>query len=203
MSTRVTGSSGPGTQIPTRSSANLPVVEESDASNEVLALYADYRTRFGRPDIPGILKCFATHPPLLESMMHIAETLLFTDGHLLRRHKEMIATLISSLNSCPYCADSHGSFLRAQGGSPELLCALQSNSLDSSCLTPAEKALLQFATRINDDSHSITRATIETALQAGWTEEQLTETVHIASLFATFNRVANSFGLSSPQQRSL
>jgi alkylhydroperoxidase family enzyme len=75
--------------------------------------------------------------------------------------------------------------------------------LDSSCLTSAEKALLQFATRINDDSHSITRATIETALQAGWTEEQLTETVHIASLFATFNRVANSFGLSSPQQRSL
>jgi uncharacterized peroxidase-related enzyme len=202
MSTGVTGNSATGAQITTRSSANLPVIEESEAGNEVLALYAEYRTRFGRPDIPAILKCFATHPPLLESMMHIAETLLFTDGHLPRRHKEMIATLISSLNSCPYCTDSHGSFLRAQGGSPELLCALQSNSLDACCLTAAEKALLQFAIRINDDSHSITRATIETVMQAGWTEPQLAETVHIASLFATFNRVANSFGLSSPQQRS-
>jgi alkylhydroperoxidase family enzyme len=74
--------------------------------------------------------------------------------------------------------------------------------LDACCLTAAEKALLQFAIRINDDSHSITRATIETVMQAGWTEPQLAETVHIASLFATFNRVANSFGLSSPQQRS-
>jgi uncharacterized peroxidase-related enzyme len=203
MSTGDTGDSGTGTQIPTRSSANLPVIEESDADNEVQALYAEYRARFGRPDIPGILKCFATHPPLLEGMMHIAETLLFADGHLLRRHKEMIATLISSQNRCPYCADSHGSFLLALGGSPELLCALQSSSLDSSCITPAEKALLQFATTINDDSHSITRATIETVQQAGWTEAQLTEAVHIASLFATFNCVANSFGLSSPQRRSL
>jgi uncharacterized peroxidase-related enzyme len=192
-----------GTQVLSPSSANLPVVEEGEASSEVLALYADFRTRFDRPDVPGILKCFATHPPLLKSMMDIAEALLFADGQLLRRHKEMIATLTSLQNNCAYCADSHGSFLRAQGGSAELLCALQAGSLDSSCLTPAEQALLRFAEKINADSRSITRTDIETTMRAGWTEAQIAEAVHIAALFAAFNRVVNAFGLPSPNSGTL
>jgi len=48
-------------------SANLGVVEESAAAGEVAALDDHFRTNFGRPDVPGILKCFATHPPLLET----------------------------------------------------------------------------------------------------------------------------------------
>jgi len=192
-----------GTQVLLPSPANLPVIEESGASSEVLALYADYRARFGRSDVPGILKCFATHPPLLKSMMDIAQSLLFVDGHLLRRHKEMIATLISSQNNCAYCADSHGSSLRALGGSAELLCALGAGSIDAHCLTPAERALLEFAVKINADSQSITRTDIETTMRGGWTEAQLAEAIHIAALFATFNRVVNAFGLPSPHAGTL
>ena len=91
------------------SSRNLPVVEEWKADAEVATMYERYRAHFGRPHVPGILKCFATHPPLLRSMMELAEKMLFMDGDLTRRHKEMIATLVSAQNACPYCADSHGS----------------------------------------------------------------------------------------------
>src|SRR6185437_14890459 len=75
-------------------STTLPVVEETGASGEVAALYQHFRTHFGRPDVPGILKCFATHPPLLRHMMDLAETLIFAEGALTRRQKEMIATLV-------------------------------------------------------------------------------------------------------------
>jgi uncharacterized peroxidase-related enzyme len=192
-----------GSERTAPSSTNLQIVEERAASAEVRALYEQYRARFGRPDIPGILKCFATHPPLLKSMMDIAETLLFADGLLLRRQKEMIATLISSRNGCPYCADSHGTFLRALGGSDEVFCALQTGALDSASLSRAEQALLRFALQVNEDSQSITRADIETTMQGGWTEAQVAEAVHIAALFATFNRVANAFGLPSPYPGNL
>src|ERR1035438_2208726 len=80
--------------------ANLPLIEESEATGEVAALYDHFRTHFGRPDVPPILKCFATHPPLLRHMMDLAEDLIFGDGALGRKHKEMIATLVSTLNSC-------------------------------------------------------------------------------------------------------
>ena len=135
--------------------------------------------------------------------MELAETLLFADGLLLRRHKEMIATLVSSRNECPYCADSHGSFLRAMGSSDEVLCALQTGALDSASLSPAEQGLLRFVLLVNENSQSITRAAIETTMEAGWTEAQVAEAVHVAALFATFNRVVNAFGLPSPYPGTL
>jgi uncharacterized peroxidase-related enzyme len=180
---------------------NLTVVEENTAGEEVLALYQDFRSRFGRSDLPGIVKCFATNPPVLKSMINLAAEFLFVDGHLSRRHKEMIATLVSSQNGCAYCAGSHGNLLLAQGGSTQVLCALETGAVDSTCFSEAEKILLRFALRVNSDSRSMTRADVEKAMQAGWTETQLAETVHLAAFFAAFNRIANAFGLPAPKLR--
>jgi uncharacterized peroxidase-related enzyme len=179
------------------SAANLPAVEESQATGEIARLYDQFRSRFGRQDVPGILKCFVTHPPLLQAMMDIAASLLFADGQLVRREKEMLATFVSFQNSCPYCADSHGYFFRVHGGDATTLGAIQQNHLSSPSLTNAEQALLQFAEKVNRSSHWITRADVETLIQSGWTEPQIAEAVHIIALFATFNRVANAFGLPS------
>ncbi len=178
-------------------STHLPVVEEEEARGEVADLYQHFRTHFGRPDVPGILKCFATHPPLLRHMMDLSASLIFADGHLGRRHKEMIATLVSSRNACAYCADSHGYFLRVHGGSPEALRAIQQDDLLSPSLTAAEQALLGFARKVNESSHAIASADLEGLRNAGWSEQQIAEAIHVAALFATFNRVANAFGLQS------
>ena len=182
---------------PSSSSTNLPVVEEDNASDEVAALYDHFRSHFGRPDVPGILKCFATHPPLLKHMMDLSGSLIFSDGHLSRRHKEMIATLLSLQNACAYCADSHSFALRMNGGSAEELCAIQQNDLLSPALTSAEQALLAFVAKVNKSSHEITRGDIGALHQDGWNDLEIAETIHVAALFATFNRVVNAFGLPS------
>ncbi len=58
----------------------IPIVEEDAATGAVAEAYADYRARFGREQVPGILKCFATHPPLLEQMLALASNFLY-DGY--------------------------------------------------------------------------------------------------------------------------
>ena len=176
-------------------STNLPVVEEADASESVAALYDHFKSHFGRPDVPGILKCFATHPPLLEHMMALSESLIFSEGFLTRRHKEMIATLVSSRNDCAYCADGHGFMLRMNGGSAETLSAIQENKLRSPSLSEAEQALLAFVEKINGNSQAIGPADILSIREAGWDDAQIAEAIHVAALFATFNRVVNAFGL--------
>jgi len=180
------------------SSANLPLVDERTASEEIRALFAQYRERFGRDDLPGIALCFATNAALLKGMLEIAEKFVFGESLLSRKHKEMIATYVSQQNACPYCAYSHGVALVGQGGSPEMICALQEGDLNSQLLTGAELALLKFAGKVNTDSATVCRADVEQAMSAGWTEAQLTEAVHIAALFAAFNRIANGFGLLTP-----
>lgn len=185
------------------SSTNLPLVEEHSAPEEVRALFGKYREIFGRNDLPGIVLCFATHAPMLRGMLEIAAGLLFVDGNLTRRQKEMIAIFISIQNACPYCADSHSHLFRAEGGSAELLCALRNAEPDSPHLTPAEQELLRLCFRVNGDSHSVSPADMERAGKAGWSEAQMAEAVHITALFAAFNRIANAFGLSSPYPNGL
>jgi uncharacterized peroxidase-related enzyme len=177
--------------------ANLPVVSEDNASPVVADLYAQFRKEFGREKVPGILQCFATHPPLLEHMMGLAQTMLFVDGALDRRHKEMISAFVSAQNQCAYCADSHGYSFRAQGGSEEALRAVMECRLESEAITSAQKVLLDFVRKITQDSQAICAADIEALRAAGWSDLQIAEAVHVTALFACFNRVVNAFGLPS------
>ena len=180
------------------SSANLPLVDEGTAGAEVRALFAQYRERFARTELPEIVLCFATNSALLKGMLEIAENFLFSESLLTRRHKEMIATYVSRQNACPYCAASHATALAAQGGSNEVICALQKDKLDPQLFNSAERTLLEFTQKVNANSPVISRGDVELAIREGWTEQQVTEAVHIAALFAAFNRIANGFGLPSP-----
>jgi uncharacterized peroxidase-related enzyme len=175
----------------------IPIVEEDAANGVVAEAYADYRSRFGRDHVPGILKCFATHPPLLEQMIALASSLLFTESHLSRKIKEMIATYISALNACPYCLDSHASFLRTHGGSDELLQALSNANMEAASLSFKERRMLDFVGKVTIESHKISPDDIHLMKSAGWAQQEIAEAVHIAGLFACFNRVANAFGLPS------
>ena len=183
--------------MPLPDSRNLPVVNEENAPEEVAQLYAKFRSIFGRSTVPGILKCFATHPPLLEHMMGLAETMLFCDGVLGRATKELLATFVSSQNHCDYCADSHGSSLRANGGSAEQLAAATTCDLHSAALTPAQRALLVFAQKITEDSSDVSPDDVDQLRGSGWTDLQIAEAIHVTALFACFNRVVNAFGLPS------
>jgi uncharacterized peroxidase-related enzyme len=190
-------------QNPAQILTNLPIVQEHEATGDVSKSYADYRERFGREDVPGILKCFATHPPLLEQMIALASSLLFTEGHLPRRVKEMIATYVSALNDCPYCFDSHAAFLRSQGGSDELLSALSNGILDASSISANDRQLLSFARKVTNESYKVTQDDIRQLNDAGWTQLQIAEATHITALFAFFNRVVNTFGLPSQHRLDL
>lgn len=182
---------------PATKELNLPVVGEADASPDVAKLYAHFREAFGRPTVPGILQCFATHPPLLEHMLGLAKSMLFTEGSLGRANKEMLATFVSARNNCAYCADSHGYSLRMNGGSVDMLAAAMKCDVHSKSIDPAQASLLAFVQKVTDDSQSITPDDVSTLRAVGWSDPQIAEAIHMTALFACFNRVVNAFGLPS------
>jgi len=130
-------------------------------------------------------------------MMAMSETLLFSDGALTRRQKEMIATFVSSTNHCDYCSDSHGFFYRVHGGSIKSLVALLACDPQSGIFTKAEHALLEFVAAVNRGGESVTPKWVQNLRNHGWTDVQIAEAIHLTALFATFNRVVNAFGLPS------
>ncbi|HAD59463.1 MAG TPA: hypothetical protein DCG12_09480 [Planctomycetaceae bacterium] len=81
----------------------IQYVTEADAEGQVAEVYdAWLKANPERDSVPEILKCFSLRPDFLKSVIDISYPMQFSDGHLTRRQKEMIATLVSALNQCPY-----------------------------------------------------------------------------------------------------
>ena len=77
-------------------------IQDAEATGETAAAYDEWRTASGRKQMPGILKCFGQRPDFLRHVMEFSNTVHFSEGHLSRRYKEMIASYVSYLNRCPY-----------------------------------------------------------------------------------------------------
>ena len=183
----------------TKHARNLAVADEETASREVKHLFAQFRRHFGRPQVPGILQCFATHPPLLEHMIGLAKEMLFVDGALGRQNKEMISAFVSASNRCDYCADSHAYSFRVQGGTRDATDAVLACDPQSNAVTPEQRTLLLFAKKVTDNSEAVTPEDIDAMRAAGFNNLQIAEAIHLTALFAAFNRVVNAFGLPSQQ----
>jgi uncharacterized peroxidase-related enzyme len=181
--------------VSTRHPTKIDVVKDAEASGEVANAYDYWRASSGRNEVPGILKCFSARPDFLKQVVDFSNTIQFSDGHLSRRHKEMIGSYVSYLNNCAYCLDSHAFFLMVQGASEQTVTALIEGNLDKAGLTAAERALLNYVKAITEAAYRSTPEDVQKLRDAGWKEEQIAEAVYIVALFAMFNRIANAFGV--------
>jgi uncharacterized peroxidase-related enzyme len=186
---------------PPKTETKIRLIEEDEATGETAAAYQYFREQMGREDVPGILKCFGSNPAVVRQMIDMSSSLLFGDGCLKRRQKELIATYISHLNACPYCADSHGFFLTVHGGEKTLAHKIASGDLSG--LAKAEQRLLRYLGKVNDQSFRTTREDVRQLCELGWREDQVAEAVHVAAMMGLCNRVANAFGLESQNLLSL
>ena len=67
--------------------------------------------------------------------------------------------------------------------------------LDTSSLTPAEKVLMHFLDRVNEESPCITAHELEPVRAAGWTDEQLWYAITVCALFNFYNRWIDATGV--------
>jgi|ERR1700674_2298719 len=94
---------GPETQPSALNPATkIKVTEDAEAAGDTLSAYDFWRAGSGRQQVPGIIKCFGARPDFLRQVVEFSNTVHFSEGHLSRRQKEMIASYVSYLNRCPY-----------------------------------------------------------------------------------------------------
>lgn len=91
-----------GTMASENRKTKIRIIEEADATGDTLAAYEFWRKGSGRRQVPGIIKCFGARPDFLRQVIESSNTVHFSQGHLNRRHKELIASYVSFLNECDY-----------------------------------------------------------------------------------------------------
>jgi uncharacterized peroxidase-related enzyme len=162
----------------------------------------------GHTPVPEIYKAMSLRPDLMERVADLTDRAHFTDGSLDRRTKELIATYVSSLNSCRYCLVSHMENLKDAGreAGPTRSAATRvrqavsvaRQDLDAARLSPKERALLAFVKTLTLSPAKVSDDQIRSLRRAGWRDEQIFEAAFETSLFAFFNRMAETYGLDAP-----
>ena len=85
-----------------KAKTKIRIIEDAEAQGATAEAYEFWRKGSGRQQVPGIIKCFGARPDFLRQMVEFSNTIHFSEGHLQRRHKEVIASYVSYLNRCPY-----------------------------------------------------------------------------------------------------
>ncbi len=75
-----------------KSATKIRIIEDAEATGDTAAAYDFWRAGSGRQKVPGIIQCFGARPDFLRRVIELGNTIHFSEGHLSRRHKEMIAS---------------------------------------------------------------------------------------------------------------
>lgn len=178
---------------PAASTAWVKVPEPSEAPPEVQALFAKFLEKTGL--IPNVARNFALLPEHFLRWFRYYDFLMRSEEHsqLSRKEREMIAVVVSSENRCEYCLASHSAYLREISGDPVLPEVLAANYRRAD-LAPRERALLDFAVKMTQDSPTMSSDDLIPMRAVGLSDEAIFEAAQVAAMFNFTNRLANALG---------
>jgi len=154
--------------------------------------FAQIRKDYGF--VPNFWKAQTSRTDLIEAQMVFVKGILIEEKALSRRQKEYIFLVCSAANLSTYCVTAHCEIIRMLGISgphPEEV-AIDHENAD---LNEQDRALLDYAKKLTLKPMKAGADDIERLRGAGFTEDQILETVLMVGMAKWANTVA--FGLGT------
>ena len=167
--------------------AELPGLPE-DIRAQLLAIQE--KTGF----IPNVFLKLARRPDEYRAFFAYHDALMLREGGLTKGEKEMIVVATSAANQCLYCVVAHGAILRIYEKNPLIADQVATNYRKAS-ITPRQRAMLDFAMKVAQASHSLEDADFDALRAQGFDDDDAYDIGAIAAFFALSNRMANLAGI--------
>lgn len=140
--------------------------------------------------IPNVLQAYAFDIDKLNAFTAFYNDLMLGNSGLSKLEREMIAVVVSSINSCFYCLTAHGAAVRELSGNPMLGEQLVMN-YKSADLDPRQRAMLDFAALLTTSSASVEESHRQGLRDQGFTDRDIWDITSVAAFFNMTNRVAS------------
>jgi len=140
--------------------------------------------------VPNVFLTLAHRPDEFRAFFAYHDALMEKEGGLSKAEREMIVVATSNANNCQYCVVAHGAILRIRAKNPLIADQVAVNYRKAD-ITPRQKAMLDFAITVAEDSGSIGDEHLETLRGHGFSDEDIWDIAAITALFALSNRMAN------------
>jgi uncharacterized peroxidase-related enzyme len=165
---------------------------EAELPDDIRAVYAKNRERIGF--VPNVFRAYGKRPEHFRAFMHYHDVLMRGESGLSRAEREAIVVAVSAENRCQYCVTSHGAALRILGGDVVLADQIAIN-WRTAALTSRWRAMLTFASRVNEPGFAATDEEIAALRAAGFSDDDVWDIAAIAAFFGFSNRMAGALDI--------
>ena len=140
------------------------VPAENELPDDIRDVYEKNREKLGF--VPNVFRAYARRPEHFRAFMHYHDVLMRGPSGLSRAEREAIVVAVSAENRCQYCTTSHGAALRVLGKDAVLA---EQIAIDwrTANLSPRWRAMLAFASRVNEPGFAASDGELETLRAAG------------------------------------
>ena len=169
----------------------VKTIQTTEAQTPLKELYQEIENTLGF--IPNAFKSASNDYEITKWFWQGVKTIMLRESSIPRSLKESIALVVSKNNSCSYCVGAHNMALKAVGFDSKKIERL---NLDykTSGISDKEKAILDFALKITNESYKIYEKDHENLKKYGLTEQQILEIITVASAFNFVNRFVDALG---------
>jgi uncharacterized peroxidase-related enzyme len=145
--------------------------------------------------VPNVFLAFARRPAEWRAFFAYHDALMLNeDSGLSKGEREMIVTTTSAANQCLYCVVAHGAILRIYEKNPLVADQVATNYRKAD-ITPRQRAMLDFAMKVCQQSHAVNDADFEALHAHGFSDEDAWDIAAITAFFGLSNRMASVTGL--------
>lgn len=165
----------------------FPVPAEDELPDGLRGLFAKARERLGF--VPNVFRVWAFRPERASAWFAHFRLLHEPTANLDEADRELIAVVVSQANGCLYCLVAHGAALREALGDPVLGERIAFDWRRAG-LDARRAAICAYAEKLTLRPRELTRADLQTLLDAGLTREEAWDVAEIASMYNLTNRLA-------------
>jgi uncharacterized peroxidase-related enzyme len=149
-------------------------------------------------DQPGIIELLFYKGPTGKALSQLAQTLLHGPSPLSPGERELIAGYVSNLNGCEFCYKSHSASANAHFNDNGDTVRHVETGIYNAPVSDKMKALLEIASRVQMGGKEVQPEHINTAREAGASDEEIHDTVLIAAAFCMYNRYVDGLSTQLP-----
>jgi uncharacterized peroxidase-related enzyme len=166
----------------------IDVPDESSVDADGAEWYARQREAWGY--LPNYAAAFATRPNVAEAWNVLNKTV---SGNMDRRRFELATIAAARVYRSTYCLAAHSKFLRDLCDDDAAMRSLAADPSGDS-LDAADRAVVEFATKVARDATSITSSDVQQLRDAGLGDQEIADIVFAVAARAFFTKTLDALG---------
>jgi uncharacterized peroxidase-related enzyme len=172
----------------------INVPDESAVDDAVADWYERQRAAWGY--LPNYALAFATRPDVAEAWNTLNNAVRM---HMDRRRFELATIAAARAYRSTYCVAAHSKFLWEQCNDEPAMRGLAADPSGAS-LDAADRAVVEFATKVARDAAAITPADVQALRDHGLSDPEIADVVFAAAARAFFTKALDALGVQPDAQ---